>query len=136
LCKKHKAFEQSFETYEKLKEAHSPLLEIVSICVTSNILDDTIYTHTCTAPTNTPCRNTNSFTNNTSLVVGNETLNKEVNPLVISRDENEREQTGNIINRFRYHIFSSGTGAGAGQSEVGTGAGYTGIRKRINTNEN
>jgi hypothetical protein len=55
---------------------------------------------------------------------------------VPTRDENEREQTGNIINRFRYHIFSSGTGAGAGQSEVGTGAGYTGIRKRINTNEN
>jgi hypothetical protein len=45
-----------------------------------------------------------------------------------ARDENERERTGNIINRFCYHIFSLGTGAG--QSEVETGAGYTGIRKR------
>jgi hypothetical protein len=47
-----------------------------------------------------------------------------------SRDENERERSGNTVNRFRYHIFSPKTGAGAGPLVSVTGSVYTVVRKR------
>ena len=106
MRKRYKALEQTFEehlathealidTHEKLKEAHSSLhaqkkelIEIASVGVTCDILDESFYAPIVVAPTNPSCSTTTStsplsdgFTCDASLMVENETLKKEVNEL-------------------------------------------------------
>ena len=104
LRKRYKALEQTFEehlathealidTHEKLKEAHSSLhaqkkelIEIASVGVTCDILDESFYAPIVVAPTNPSCSTNTSpmsdgFTCDASLMVENETIKKEVNEL-------------------------------------------------------